>query len=408
MRRSWFLLIITTIAVCFTMSAFAQELSSPEQGTIIAPPSTRGLPNLKVHTPLYVFKPANTIPDNNPPLAAENPGSLACIYGETTPTPGCPRSGSPVATGGTKAIAVVDYGHNSTLQADFNTFTAQYGLPSQTLIFQCACGSCPSNDGTGWDLETALDVEYAHAMAPNAQLIVSEFCSDPLGDGAETNASHYIATNYGAGEVSNSWGYNGGENWCGSGSCELSYDSNFIQNGVVFFVSAGDAGLGTAYPSVSPNVVSVGGTTITRDGSGNFTGESCWSGSGGGISQYEPLPPYQQPIVSKTGPHRGTPDWAADASPASGAAVYSTTACGGWCKVGGTSLSSPLLAGYTNFAGHFVNRTINELLTTYAYYRTTQYHRYFFDVTTGSNGSPAGIGWDECTGLGTPRVPSGF
>lgn len=402
MRRCWFLLIITALAVCFTLSAFAQE-----QGTVVVPPSTRGLPNLKVSTPLYIFKPATVIPANNPNPNAENPGSLACIYGETTPTAGCPRSGSPIAVGGSKAIAVVDYGHNSTLQADFNTFNTQYGLPAATITFNCACGSCPASDGTGWDLETALDVEYAHAMAPNAQIIVSEFCSDPLGDGAESNAATYIATNFGAGEISNSWTYNGGENWCGSGSCELQYDSMFTQNGIVYFGSAGDSGLGPAYPSISPNVISAGGTTIQRS-SGNFTGEACWSGSGGGLSRYEPLPPYQQPVVAKTGVHRGTPDWSADANPASGAAVYSTTACGGWCTVGGTSLASPLLAGYTNFAGHFVNRTTNELLKTYAYYRTTQYHQFFADVTTGSNGSPAGVGWDQCTGLGSPRNPSAF
>ena len=388
------------------MGAFAQD--SPEQGTITAPPSTRGLPSLKVHTPLYIFTPASVIHDNNPSPSAETPSSLACIYGAAPPTAGCPRNGTVVSTGGSKAIAVVDYGNNSTLQSDFNTFTSHYGLPAQTLNIQCACPSgCPSSDGTGWDLETALDVEYAHAMAPNAQIIVSEFCSDPLGDGAEANAAQYIAANYGAGEISNGWTYNGGEAWCGSGPCELQYDSIFTQNGIVYFGSAGDDGLGPAYPSISPNVISAGGTVIQRT-SGNFTGETCWNDSGGGISQFEPLPPYQLAVARATGPHRGTPDWAADASPNTGAAVYSTTACGGWCTVGGTSLASPLLAGLTNFAGHFDNRTVSELLMTYAYYRTTQYHRYFFDITSGSNGSPAAVGWDQCTGLGSPRDLTGF
>ena len=400
MRRSSILLILA--AASFAIPALAQD-------NVIAPPSTRGLPNLHVRTPLYIVKPDSGVKPDAPPANAENPGSLACIYGVTPPTNGCPRNGSPVATGGSKAIAVVDYGHNSTLQADFNVFNAQYGLPAQTLIFQCACGSCPSNDGTGWDLETALDVQYAHAMAPNAQIIVSEFCSDPLTDGSELGPAQYIANNYGAGEVSNSWGYNGGESWCGGNGCELTYDHYFQQNGIVFFASSGDSGVGPQYPSVSPNVVSVGGTHVTRDSNGLFTGETCWQGSGGGISTQEPLPQYQLLLTNKLGTKRGTPDWSADAAPGSGAAVYTTTGCGGWCEVGGTSLASPLLAGIVNQAGTFGNHTSSDLNKTYQYYRNPgTYRRYFYDVTSGSNGQPAGVGWDQCTGLGTPRVPSGF
>jgi kumamolisin len=403
MRRSSILLILAVVVACLTVVAVAQD------GKVVAPASTVGLPHLKVHTPLYIFVPDGGIQPDAPPASAENPGSLACIYGVTPPTNGCPRSGSPVPTGGSKAIAVVDFGHNSTLQSDFNAFNSQYGLPQQTLTFQCACGSCPSSDGTGWDVETALDVEYAHGMAPNAQIIVSEFCSDPLTDGSELGPAQYIATNFGAGEVSNSWGYNGGEAWCGGGNCELSFDQYFITNGIVFFASAGDSGVGPQYPSVSPNVVSVGGTRVTRDSNGNFTGETCWSGSGGGISTQEPLPQYQILLRNKLGTKRGTPDWAADAAPSSGAAVYTTTGCGGWCEVGGTSLASPMLAGILNQNGTFRLHTSLDLGQTYMYYRNPGvYRHYFFDVISGSNGSPAGVGWDQCTGLGTPRDPSGF
>jgi kumamolisin len=398
-RRS-LVVFISVAIVLVAATAFAQD-----GGTIVKPPSSVGLPGLKVHTPLLVWKPDGVIQNaQNPPANAENPISLACIYGITAPTTGCPKSGAPVATGGSKAIAVVDYGHNSTLQSYFNTFNTQYGLPQQSLIFQCACGSCPSSDGTGWDLETALDVEYAHAMAPNAQIIVSEFCNDPLDDGSELGPAQYIATNYGAGQVSNSWGYNGGEF-----SDEKTLDHFFVQAGIVFFASAGDDGLGPQYPSVSPNVVSVGGTQVMRDSNGLFTTEGCWNGSGGGISQFEPAQHYQLYIGNKTGPHRGTPDWSADAAVASGAAVYTTTACSGWCRVGGTSLASPLLAGITNAAGNFETSTVRELSKTYQYYvRPTTYHTAFFDVVSGSNGSPAGPGWDQCTGLGSPRKPSFF
>ena len=402
MRRSSILLILA--AASLTVAAVAQDNIK-----LITPSSTQGMPNLKVRTPLYIVAPETGVKPDAPPARAENPGSLACIYGVTPPTTGCPRSGSPVATGGTNAIAVVEYGNNSTLQADFNVFNTQYGLPAQTLTIQCACGSCPVNDGTGWDVESALDVQYAHAMAPNAKIIVSEFCSDPIGDGGITSTANYIVSNYGHGEVSNSWTYNDGENWCGSGSCELSYDHYFNVTGITFFGSAGDSGVGVAYPSVSPNVVSAGGTQITRDSNGNYTGENCWSGSGGGISAVEPLPNYQFLISNKAGTHRGTPDWAADASPNSGAAVYSTTGCGGWCEVGGTSLASPLMAGILNAGGSFRDRTTADLGVTYAYYKSpAKYVANFLDITQGSNGQPAGPGWDQCTGLGRPKVPSGL
>jgi kumamolisin len=287
MKRSLFLMITALVIMLVSISAFAQSNDAQVKGTIVAPPSTRGLPGLKVHTPLYVFVPEEGVKPDAPPAGAENPGSTACIYGVTPPTNGCPRSGSPVATGGAKAIAVVDYGHNSTLQADFNTFNTQYGLPTQTLQFICDCGSCPSSDGSGWDVETALDTQYAHAMAPHAQIIVAQFCNDPFAGGksaAEWLAGQAVAS-FGGGEVSNSFGY-GGEF-----SGETGYDQYMTVSTVAYFTSAGDSGLGPDYPSVSPNSSSAGGTRIIRDGSGNFTGEEdCWSGSGGGISQYEALP----------------------------------------------------------------------------------------------------------------------
>ena len=405
MKSSW-LLVAALAVLMVAVVAVAQE-AGPVQGKIIAPPSTVGLSGLNVHTPLYIFQPDGVIQDaNSPPPSAENPGSVACIYGVTTSTPGCPRSGSPVPTGGSKAIAVVDYGNNSTLQSDFNAFNAQYGLPTQTLQIICDCGSCPSSNGTGWDLETALDVEYSHAMAPNAQIIVAEFCSDPFDTGM--NAAEYKAgqavSSAGGGEVSNSFGY-GGEF-----SGELGWDQYMTAHNVVYFTSAGDSGLGPDYPSVSPNTVSAGGTRILRDGSGNFTGnEMCWSGSGGGISTMEPAQQFQIYIGNRTGPHRGTPDWAAVADPNSGVAVYSTTGCNGWCQVGGTSVSSPLLAGIVNHASNFSTSTFAELEKTYQWYiMPVKYKTEFYDVTTGSNGKAAVAGWDQCTGEGSPRKGNDF
>ena len=408
-RRTLIAVVVAVLALAIT--GLASDLSSPAKGTIITPPSSIvGAPG-KVHTPLYIFIPDDKVLNNSIPNG-ETPYSIACIYGVVPPTSGCPKGSGNLPTGGAKAIAVIEYGTYSNVQSDLNTFDAQFGLPNTTIVQLCwpSGQQCQNNAGTGWDIEEALDVQYAHAMAPNATIIVSSFSDDPLTDGSELGAAQYIAAHYGAGEVSNSWGYNGGENWCGSGNCELSYDSYFVQNGVVFFASAGDSGYQVNYPSVSPNIISAGGTYIERDSNGNFTGnESCWSGSGGGISQYEPLPQFQLFIGPHIGTKRGVPDWALDADPNSGVDIYSSTYCGGWCIVGGTSVASPTLAGIVNQAGHFQNNNLLEVGPTYIYYNfIPEYSYYFYDVKTGSNGHPATWGWDTCTGLGTIRHPSGF
>jgi kumamolisin len=404
MRRNVLpLVMIATVLFAITQLAPAQDGSA--RGTVVAPPSTLGIPGLP-HTPLYIFVPEGGA---NPLIpSGETPASIACIYGVTKKTTGCPKTGTTVPTGGSNAIAVVEYGSNSTMKSDLNTFVKQWGLAAPNVTEICATGSsCPSNDGTGWDLETALDVQWAHSMAPNAKLYVVEFSSDPIGDGAETDAAQAVAK-AGGGEVSNSWFYQGGETWCGSGNCELGYDKYFSYTGDVFFASAGDSGAIPQYPSVSPNVVSAGGTTVLRNGSGNYTGESCWSGSGGGLSVYEPRPSYQTAIKKIVGSKRGTPDVAAVADPSSGVAVYSSTYCRGWCVVGGTSASSPILAGITNTAGGFASSTNAELTKVYKEYGSkAQYKKLFHDITTGNNGYNAKKGWDYCTGVGTPKTPSG-
>src|SRR5271157_517549 len=224
------LLIATLVIMIVSISGFAQT-------QVIAPASTLGeVSGVAARTHLLIVKPDSNFTPSNPPASAETPSSIACIYGVTPPTNGCPRNGTLVASGGAKAIALVDYGHNSTLQADFNAFNLQYGLPTQTIQFICDCSSCPSSDGSGWDVEEALDVEYSHAMAPNAQIIMSQFCSDPYAGG--TSAAEYLAGQavaaLGGGEVSNSFGYGGEFNG------ELNNDQYMNVPSVVYFASAGD------------------------------------------------------------------------------------------------------------------------------------------------------------------------
>src|SRR5213596_2512176 len=130
----------------------------------------------------------------------------------------------------------------------------------------------------------------------------------------------------------------------------------FKTPGWFIFAASGDTGGSNIYPSTSPYVVSAGGTMIHRSSSGAFLSESGWSGSGGGPSKYEPKPSYQSGVANTSSTRRSAPDFSFDAYPHSGVSVYDSTQCqglSGWLVFGGTSVSSPSLAGIVNLAGHF-------------------------------------------------------
>ena len=396
--RSFVVLSALMLVVLVAVPSFPQDQASPARGRVVLPPSSIPTPGMP-HTPLLVFIPEGRLQPSTP--AGETPASIACLYGVTQQVAGCPKSGTILPTGGSRAIAVIEYGKNSSMVSDLNNFSTTFGLPPANVTEVCVEASCPSNNGTGWDLETALDVQWAHAMAPQAQLFVVESGIDLF---AAVQKANQLVSAAGGGEISNSWVTSIG----GEPGNETQLDQNQTP-GIVYFAAAGDWGLGALYPSASPYVVSAGGTTIQRDGSGNYTGEKCWSDSGGGISRFEVRPTYQHIIGNIANARRGTPDWAADADPASGVAVYSSSYCGGWCRVGGTSASSPILAAIVNQLGNFMNSTNDELTKTYnEYTNPAQYHRYFTDILTGSNGAPATFGWDTCTGLGVPKNPQGL
>ncbi len=117
-----------------------------------------------------------------------------------------------------------------------------------------------------------------------------------------------------------------------------------------------------------------------------FASETAWSGSGGGPSQYEPRPGYQDAISTIVGSRRGVPDFSFDANPNTGVSVYDSTSChglSGWLVFGGTSVASPSLAGMVNLAGHFSAGSNAELTTIYQNLGTTN----FRDITSGSAGS---------------------
>jgi subtilase family serine protease len=299
----------------------------------------------------------------------------------------------PTATtaGAGKTIAIVDAYDSPTAENDLNVFSRQFGLPACTTANLCfkkvgqnGSTKVPRKDA-GWALEIALDVQWAHAIAPGAKILLVEASSNSF-----TNllaAEDYAKAH--ADYVSNSWGSS-------EFSGEASYDSHFAQSGVSFFVSAGDNGTPAEYPSSSRNVISVGGTLLTSPGTASQT-ETGWTDGGGGCSLYETAPAAQSAFAeyAQVGCNgkRATPDVSLDADPASGVSVYDTTTYqgqSGWFSVGGTSASSPMWAGRAAVAGAVVN-------SAYVYGSSIN----FRDITAGNNGAPCTVGFDLCTGRGS-------
>jgi subtilase family serine protease len=297
-----------------------------------------------------------------------------------------------LTAGAGQTIAIVDAYDDPRAESDLGTFSSTYGLPICTTANRCFTkvnqtgGTRFPRSNSSWALEVSLDVQWAHAIAPGAKILLVEASTSSL-------ANLVVAEDYAkshAQYVSNSWG---GSEF----STESSYDSHFVQPGVSFFVSAGDSGLGAQYPSSSPNVVSVGGTTLHFDSNGNVVDETGWSGSGGGCSAVESpnaaQASFSQYSQANCPGMRATPDVALDADPASGVSVYDSVSYlgrSGWFTVGGTSASSPMWAARSADAGVVVDAA-------YVYGSSVT----FRDITAGNNGAPCQSGYDLVTGRGS-------
>jgi len=342
---------------------------------------------------------------SGPPYAGyfyETPASLACVYKlvPTSPqTPGCdPNSVTVNPSGGAGAIAIVDAYHYRTAASDLAVFSAQFGLPQANLQVVFANGRQPPVNAD-WNIEEALDIEWAHAMSPKAKIYLVEAASTSYANLLNAvSVARSLVLSAGGGEVSMSWG---GSEF----SAETSYDQYFKQSGVVYFAAAGDSP-GVIWPSTSPYVVSVGGTSISRNpATGIFQDELAWQSGGGGPSIYEHRPSYQNGISGIVQGERGAPDVAADADPSTGVWVYSYP---NWYIVGGTSVSTPVWAGIVNAAGTFAPASQTELVTLYANRGNASD---FTNVVLGSCGPNQGYlaspGWNFCTGIGSPAGYSG-
>lgn len=305
------------------------------------------------------------------------------------------------STGGSGVICIVDAYDYPTALNDFNAFSQQYGLPQEsstnvtastnrTFQIVYGSGSQPASD-PDWNMEEALDIEWSHAMAPNAKIVLVEAASNSFEDlyTAVATADGYP----GVREVSISWG--------GSEFAEeTEYDSFFAIEGIAFFVAAGDTGGAQQYPAESPYVIGCGGTSLYLDAGGARTSEIAWINSGGGPSYYEPLPYYQDALTAILG-SRGCPDMASDSDPNTGVAVYDSTSDNGyvgWVVLGGTSVAAPTLAGVNNAVNDGEPNTPDELAQIYSRLGTTAY----YDITQGTAGGFVAVpGWDFITGVGT-------
>jgi Putative Ig domain len=337
-------------------------------------------------------------PDAAPSGEGYGPSNLQSAYNLPSSTAG---SG--------ETVAVVDAYDDPNAASDLATYRADWGLPAcgtgcftkvnqegETSPLPAAAGS------TGWDVEESLDIDMVSAICPLCHIILVEANSADTADlGAGVNAAVALGADF----VSNSYG--GSES-----SSDNTYDSDYYNHpGVAVTASAGDDGYGVSYPAASPDVTSVGGTTLSTASNTRGWTETVWGsssggeGTGSGCSADSPKPSWQ----TDTGCSRRTDnDVAAVANPNTGVAVYDTYSEGGWLEVGGTSASSPIIASTFALAGTPAAGTYP---SSYIYKHTSDLN----DVTSGANGtcSPAylctaEVGYDGPTGWGTPDGVAAF
>jgi subtilase family serine protease len=333
--------------------------------------------------------------------------------------------------GAGQTIYIVNAKHDPNIVAELAAFNAKFGLPtctSRTLTNTSALplpaatagcelvvaystsagaltGTAPAYD-SGWATEIALDVQWAHATAPLARLVLIE-----APDAGVTSLSNAVAlaNKMGAGVVSMSFG-------AAEGSWTSSYDSVFSTTGMSYLAATGDNGAAVSWPSVSTKVLAVGGTSLTYSGTGARS-ETTWTGTGGGTSAYVALPSYQSGTIGGYA-KRAVADVAFNADPNTGqyvATIPQGSTATRWVSAGGTSLATPQWAGLVAVANAMrvaSGKTVLGQPHAAVYQQIgavpTQYASAFKDIASGSNGScttcTAKTGYDTPTGWGTPNA----
>ncbi len=307
-------------------------------------------------------------------------------------------------------VGIVDAFHSPTLHSDVNHFSGRFGLPPACrrhhtsgcfVLRQMTRPHTRTN--LGWQVEESLDVEWVHAIAPMATIVVSEARTNSIK--SLFTALRRAANAPGVVVIGNSWG--GFE-----GRGETNFDHFCELSSAVCVFASGDFGAPGFYPAYSPDVVAVGGTSLNLGAGGSVVSETAWScrfdcrgtgGSGGGVSRFEPRPGYQDPVSTATG--RGIPDVSFDADVNTGVPVFATLRHHHfWFLVGGTSFSAQAWTAIIAVADQ--TRT-TPLHATGFEAQQAIYGLTLRDITEGTNGvcatCTAGPGYDFVTGLGSPR-----
>ena len=348
-----------------------------------------------------------------------------------------------------QTIVIIDSFGSPTIVNDLHVFDAGYGLPDPpSFKILTPLGTIkfnPSNpDMVNWAFETSLDVEWAHAIAPGANIVLM---TSPVSETQGVQGmpeflylEKYAVNHHIGNIISQSWGTTEETLFTPGGRQILNSFNDFYkqagQQGITFLASSGDSGVANVnvngkiypfptviFPASSPYVTAVGGTSLYATTSGVYQHETVWNNSigatWGGVSNYFAEPGYQQQNLPSSDQsllkgNRGLPDIAYNADPNTAILVYISFLGGsnnGYYFIGGTSEGAPQWAGIiadgNQWAGHpfgFLNNDIYQLGS------GSDYGESFHDITVGNN-SFAGIkgynatpGWDLTTGWGTPKA----
>ncbi len=339
----------------------------------------------EVHHPI-IYRPASLSSPGSPPFV---PSDIRKAYNFLS------LYSKGIKGNGTR-IAIIDAYGDPSLSTDLSSFNSLTGLPPVTLNIFYPDGS-PKRTDSGWALETALDVEWAHSIAPSAQIDLVVAFDSSLGhifDGIAYVANslpneRVLSMSFGLAELS----------YPTTGSFTIPETHQLFvtitSHGTTPFASSGDSGASSCcnpqYPSSDPLVVAVGGTSLTLNSDASYGSETTWSGSGAGSSTVFAKPSWQQGLGDSM---RDAVDVSYDADPNTGVLVVQG---GREFQVGGTSAGAPQWAAMVDLASEANSKTYGSINANL--YKVASYH----DVISGSNGFfTASAGWDYPTGFGTP------
>lgn len=382
------------------------------------------------------------------------PAQIRAAYGLSPLPAGAPATWTAAqraAAGSGQTIYIVDPYNYAAALPDLNTFSAWAGLPTcsqapapngtaalpaanpnacEFVLARVSSAGAPSTAvpayNAGWAQEAALDLQWAHAIAPLARLV---FINPPTNSMYDLCNAALAARRLGPGVVSMSFGATE------SGAASAQCSPLMLGDGMSYLAATGDWGSQSLTPSNLPSVVGIGGTSLASYASGGVRAESAWTSSGGAFSTVALAPAHQAAFAAKAptlagvlkgARYRATSDFSLNANPQTGqlfAFRTSTTAAPTWYQVGGTSIATPEAAGIVALANAQRRLAGKPLLSSSAnapaavslqqalYGRVAAGNTAMFsDIKTGANGTcngcRAAAGYDMATGLGTPNIPA--